>query len=531
MTDIILPSALKIARSSFRYIGNAGVTRGAYNGILQTTGYGGDRVGATLDFTVHGGASTTGRSERAQLMAFLMRMRSRQNRVLLPDVAHSAPRGSFPAVETFANTNFNGTTSWSAAGNGALSAADGALRVSSTASGSTASAFQSLTLTANVPYVLRSFIADAAQSSGLSAGPHLSLSGTVVVQSHSTTRGYRLASGVVLVGTALSQLAAVLASTTGYFAGAAIDLRYASLSRCLLLDGGGNKLLFSDQIDNAAWSKLDVTVASNVITAPIGGVVADRIVEDTTTADHFIGQTGTRTSQAEDLCAYGFFTQAVLDRDVRLQVDDGAGNGGYAIFDLSAGTFGTVTGLGGGSHTRAFMRPAGNDWYFCAVIAQCPATTSVRALAYMVNAGAINYLGTTGAIGAWRLGAYPSSSPTRGAQTTSAAVDAEDQTGTSIYVKGGATSSGGALAGALVEGDWLECDGHLHMVTSSLDLDAVGCGRLECSPPLYRDTADNTPIILCNPLGRFVLASEVPEWSNDPGVISAASVDFEEAFA
>lgn len=67
------------------------------------------------------------------------------------------------------------------------------------------------------------------------------------------------------------------------------------------------------------------------------------------------------------------------------------------------------------------------------------------------------------------------------------------------------------------------------IVTASLHSDASGFGYLRFEPALRGSVADSAPVILNNPMGRFVLRSGNPEWSNDPGVFTRSSLEFDEA--
>ena len=50
-----------------------------------------------------------------------------------------------------------------------------------------------------------------------------------------------------------------------------------------------NLLTYSEQFDNAAWTKANVTVTANAAVAPDGTMTADKIVEDSATAVHYLG--------------------------------------------------------------------------------------------------------------------------------------------------------------------------------------------------------------------------------------------------
>jgi hypothetical protein len=52
-------------------------------------------------------------------------------------------------------------------------------------------------------------------------------------------------------------------------------------------------LTFTEQFDNAAWSKANATVTANAAVAPDGTMTADKLVEDNATAIHFLGSAST----------------------------------------------------------------------------------------------------------------------------------------------------------------------------------------------------------------------------------------------
>ena len=106
-------------------------------------------------------------------------------------------------------------------------------------------------------------------------------------------------------------------------------------------------------------------------------------------------------------------------------------------------------------------------------------------------------------------------------------VDGAGQTGNSINVKGLPTSTNGIL----LVGDWVECSGQLNMVTAPLNSDSAGLGFLQLQRPFTTAPADNAPVIINRPMGRFLLADEEVSWSSRPGVLSDFSISFVEDIA
>ena len=529
MVDIIIPPALRQARIRFEYVDPSGYSASRYTGVGQSTNYGGDRVKATIDFTNHGGRLAAGLSERAQLKSFLMALQGSQGRIYVTDVS-SQTRGTFSTSELLANNEFSSTSGWSA-NNVSLSASDGVLRATVAGTG-TREAYQNATVVQYAAYALRVIDKDGRGTSGVQIGPYFD-DGVSSAFAVSTTRGYHVASKVSLNAGSRKCAVAFFNQSTGFGQGDYVDVLSASMTRCLLVDGGGNGLLHSDAIGEAAWTKTGGAISTNLVTAPDGTSTGDTLVEDTSTGSHSITQGASRTSAVEDLCAYGFFRDESGTRNLEFIVDDGAGNGGRVNVNLTTGAISSTSNVGTGSFPRGFIFDAGNSWRFVAVIAQCPATTTVRFQAFLTSAGNVSYTGNGSAgMSFWRLGTHRTSVPTRGNQSTSAAVAASGQTASIIYVKGGRTPSEGSLESALAKGDWVEVDGQLLMVMSPLDLDASGRGTLQVSPPPRRSLADNTPIIIHKPMGRFMLSrGSMAGWSNDPGVFSSAQLELEAAFA
>lgn len=531
MTELVLPPALRQARNSFRYIDSTGITRGVYSGITQTTSYGGDRIGATIEFTPHGGNSTAGRSQRAQLQAFLMALRSKQNRVFLTDTSYQQ-RGSFPAPEIFTNSDLSSTTGWNAGGSATLTAADGTLRVTLTQATTSIGAYQTITVTQYVPYVLRSLLVDGRGLSGVSAGTYLQDSGGNAASNFLTTRGYLSASGVLPTTGAAAEYPLLINASTSMVAGDYIDIKFASLSRCALADGYGNLLLQSDTIDNASWTSVGLgSVTANALAAPDGTTTADLLVQDTSSGGHYRMQNVTIPSSVADYAVSCCFHSSNRSWAFLLFEEQTGGQSAYAFFNLGAGTVGTVTSSTNMANARAFIVAKGNGWYECHLVARkTNAATVIQARVCASTAdNTLTYTGSAeGSVYAWRASMSASSVPLRSAQTTSAAIAAVSQTGAAIYVKGLPAST----MGLLLAGDWVEIDGQLKMITASLDSDAAGLGYLQFSPPLRRSIADNTPIIVCKPMGRFMLAADqFSTFSNDPGLLTGATLELEEAFA
>jgi hypothetical protein len=181
---------------------------------------------------------------------------------------------------------------------------------------------------------------------------------------------------------------------------------------------------------------------------------------------------------------------------------------------------------------RAFIRAAGNGWYFCAVVARLPATTALDIEFDMLNAGSNNYTGdSTSSIYAWRVGVARSAVPTRGAQTVATALaSGTTQTGSGLYLKGLPVSTQNIrAAGDMVE-IILPTGSQLVRLTAALDSDAAGLGYLQFENPVRTSPADNAAVIFNQPMMRGIL-TEGPSWPTRPGLFSDFDIDLIEDIA
>lgn len=111
-----------------------------------------------------------------------------------------------------------------------------------------------------------------------------------------------------------------------------------------------------------------------------------------------------------------------------------------------------------------------------------------------------------------------------------ALVNGASQTGSKLWIDGLTAST----AGLLKAGDMIAVyttRWELKRLTSDLDSNASGQGQVLFEPPLRSSPADNAPIAIHKPMGRFLLADEEVSWSSRPGVLSDFSVSFIEDLA
>ena len=125
-----------------------------------------------------------------------------------------------------------------------------------------------------------------------------------------------------------------------------------------------NLLTYSEQFDNAAWTKTNTAITANALASPDGTQTADLIKESTNNAEHFILQSNNATA---GVAITGVaFAKAQSRNFFRLAYGSAAGNPfaeRVAWFNLSDGSLGTQpTGDSSSSITSL-----GNGWYLCSL--------------------------------------------------------------------------------------------------------------------------------------------------------------------
>ena len=124
-----------------------------------------------------------------------------------------------------------------------------------------------------------------------------------------------------------------------------------------LLRARYNLVTFSEQFDNAAWTKSSCSITTNATTAPDGIVSADKLVEDNLNFQHRVYLTtniGTISGQPYRVSIYA---KAAERSWIALRFDTLANS--TVWLDLSTGTLGTVQS----AITATNVTNVGNGWY------------------------------------------------------------------------------------------------------------------------------------------------------------------------
>lgn len=144
-----------------------------------------------------------------------------------------------------------------------------------------------------------------------------------------------------------------------------------------------NLLTYSEELDNAAWVKANVTVSANSTVSPDGNSTSDKIVESTSTSGHIVYQTEATTAQQY---SFSVFVKEAGRSKVRLRFDN-ASFLRYVDFDL------TNVLLLGSTNATGFIEKLPNGWFRCSIVVTATATTFYSVLALLNDSGSDSYTG------------------------------------------------------------------------------------------------------------------------------------------
>jgi hypothetical protein len=144
-----------------------------------------------------------------------------------------------------------------------------------------------------------------------------------------------------------------------------------------------NLFTYSEQFDNADWTKGNTSITANTVVAPDGTLTGDALVENTANTTHVVFQNKTVSA--------GTFTASVYAKAAgRTKFQFSSISGGFpgATFDLTAATATVV-----GSTTSASITSVGNGWFRCTATRTLAAGTDQCQIRLNDAAGASTYTG------------------------------------------------------------------------------------------------------------------------------------------
>jgi hypothetical protein len=181
-----------------------------------------------------------------------------------------------------------------------------------------------------------------------------------------------------------------------------------------------NLLTYSQEFDNAAWSKTASTVTANSTTAPDGTSTADTLTETATTNYHSTYQTN--ISLAATSYTFSCFAKPNGRNEITLVMLSGSDTA-YATYNVSTGSI-TVAATTSGSFSSASttITASANGFYRVTLTATAPSTSTATIAIELYNA-ARSYAGNgTSGVYLWGAQLEQRSSATAYTATTTQAI-------------------------------------------------------------------------------------------------------------
>jgi hypothetical protein len=203
-----------------------------------------------------------------------------------------------------------------------------------------------------------------------------------------------------------------------------LDYLNSTCPRLLLEPQRTNVVTFSENFDNAAYTKGQCSITANAATAPDGTLSADKLVENTSNDAHVVY----RNPGGAD-ATFSFFAKAAGRNWVGVL----SNNGNISFFNIGNGTLGTIQ-----SGSTATITSYGNGWYRCTLF---NTHSSFGVSIYLATANGTETYTGDGTSGAYIWGAQLEASSTYATSyipTTTASVtrvaDAASKTGISSLI-------------------------------------------------------------------------------------------------
>jgi hypothetical protein len=180
--------------------------------------------------------------------------------------------------------------------------------------------------------------------------------------------------------------------------------------------GGHNLVTYSEQFDNAAWTKTNISIVANSVRAPDGTLTADTWVENTSAGvQHAVNLASTVSASPNTYYTFSIYAKAAGRTRLYINFSDINFAGNAWNMDLSAVTISLSSSGWTSGTSSATITDVGNGWRRITITGQTTGSvTQVGPYIYLAdNSGTVNYTGD-GTSGAYFWGAQVERSNTAG---------------------------------------------------------------------------------------------------------------------
>lgn len=140
-----------------------------------------------------------------------------------------------------------------------------------------------------------------------------------------------------------------------------------TLRGLLIEESRTNLLTYSEQFDNAAWTKSNSSITANTIVSPDGTTTADTLTDNATSGVHRVAQTIT-TSNNNQLVLSCFLKYSTMQW-VSLSAATNTGQWAGAKFDVQNGVLGSTSQQGTSwTADSSSITSVGSGWYRCVLV-------------------------------------------------------------------------------------------------------------------------------------------------------------------
>lgn len=463
------------------------------------------------------------KEDRAQLLTFLREVQGGFKSFYLSPSRYTAVASQWVPTEVFSNGTFANAGSGWIGSQATLSQIPGGLRVRNTKASGTLNFGvyqQASQVSTTEVYALRSFTKPANFSNASSSYNGTYWAAFTAAPGSYAYAGFGMQERAALASSGnLGGAFPIIADINGTItrAGDYVDIQYASLARCLLVDGGQNLLRNST---NAAsyWVFTNASATNSVVVGPLGQTSAIRLSETAVTsplAQHAMYQQVTVSSLVGDYVWSASVKVGSFATNARVYLEETQG------FQLATTDVNLTTGATGltvqaaWTHARAYVTSEGNGWWRISVAARKVSSANVVAAQLFLSntAGAYNYASNgSGFIYVADASLAQSSIPVGYTATTTAANTGTLPTSDLINLKAGPIN----IQGALKSGQLIEINGEMKMIASDVDFNGLGLGTARIRPTLFRAPAIDDDVHVSRPFGKFILRN-APEAINNLG--------------